>query len=85
MNLDNLEPFNYDDKVYKYAQSFWKQKQKEYDSWTKDVEKLADLIAKKYNELSKLINNDYKYDLSELEFEKNDLSIREYFTKLHVL
>ncbi|ENY70113.1 Transketolase I [Mycoplasmopsis bovigenitalium 51080] len=82
MNLENLVPFEYDDEVYKYAQSFWKAKQKEYDSWTKDVEKLADLDIKKYNELSKLINNNYKYDLSEFEFEKNDLSIREYFGQI---
>ncbi|AIA29437.1 transketolase [Mycoplasmopsis californica] len=78
MSLDSFTPFEYDDDNYSYAQSFWEQKNKNYQNWLKNIDKYTENYPELSSELQSLISNNISYDLSKIEFSANDLSTREY-------
>lgn len=81
-SLSNFTPFTYDQDTYAYGSYLMKQKNKKYQSWLRKFEQYKQEYPELAKELNALINKEYKFDFSDVQFKESNVATRNYFAPL---
>ncbi|MCK5866873.1 MAG: transketolase, partial [Mycoplasmataceae bacterium] len=82
IGLDNKVPFEYDQDVYEQANSYWEDKNKNFDEWTTMFEEYSSQHPTEVTELLNLKEKKYSFDLSSVEFKEEGVATRNYFVPI---